>query len=227
VTIKIYELCGASPNPLFSPHCWKERMSLAHKGLEFEVVPTPFTEVTRVENGFAKTVPILRDGERLVSDSYEIALYLEEQYPNGASLFGDSAGRALSRFVAEWADAQIRPVIGKARLLEIFEGLAPSDQSYFRTTREKRFGMPLERVASENAASLETLPELMHPVEAVLTHQPYLGGETPLFADYAVFGYLQWPHRVSTRRVFKANSQIAKWLGRLLNLYDGMALPPA
>jgi glutathione S-transferase len=37
-------------------------------------------------------------------DSWTIACYLEDRYPNRPSLFGEAAGRALSRFVSHWSD---------------------------------------------------------------------------------------------------------------------------
>ena len=53
MTIDIYELCGADEELLFSPHCWKTRMSLAHKGLDYTVIPTPFTKV--ISNDWRRT----------------------------------------------------------------------------------------------------------------------------------------------------------------------------
>ena len=48
----------------------------------------PFTGVPEVENKLGKTVPVLRDGDRVVRDSFDIALYLDEAYPDRPSLFG-------------------------------------------------------------------------------------------------------------------------------------------
>ena len=74
MSIQIYELCGAEPTNLFSPHCWKTKMSLAHKGLEYETTPTPFTQVATVEGGTSRRVPVIRDGETVVEESLQIAL---------------------------------------------------------------------------------------------------------------------------------------------------------
>ena len=41
MTILLYDLVGNDPMRPFSPHCWKIALSLAHKGLPFESVPTP------------------------------------------------------------------------------------------------------------------------------------------------------------------------------------------
>src|SRR4026209_1626590 len=82
MTIILYDLCARDAGRPFSPHCWKAKMALAHKGLEFDTVPTPFTSVPRVEGGAAKIVPVIRDGDKVVADSFEIALYLEDTYPD-------------------------------------------------------------------------------------------------------------------------------------------------
>ena len=74
MTILLYDLVGADPRRPFSPHCWKVAMALAHKGLDFRSVPTPFTAVPTVEGGASKTAPVIRDGEKTVADSFDIAL---------------------------------------------------------------------------------------------------------------------------------------------------------
>ena len=88
MTILLYDLVGEDHSRPFSPHCWKTTMCLAHKGLDYRRVPTPFTSVPNVEGGTSKTVPVIRDGDRVVADSFTIALYLEETYPDRPSLFG-------------------------------------------------------------------------------------------------------------------------------------------
>jgi glutathione S-transferase len=42
MTILLYDLVGKDPDAPFSPHCWKVAFALAHKGLDFESVPTAF-----------------------------------------------------------------------------------------------------------------------------------------------------------------------------------------
>ena len=58
---------------------------------------------------------MLIDGERTVSDSWTIASYLEETYPDRPSLFGGATGKALARFVNNWADAVVH--FGMIRLV--------------------------------------------------------------------------------------------------------------
>ena len=93
MTIIHYELCGADTNHLFSPHCWKTRYALAHKGLDYETAPTPFTKVATLEGGENRTIPVIRDGSTVMHESYDIACYLEETDPDAPTLFGEKAER--------------------------------------------------------------------------------------------------------------------------------------
>ena len=50
MTLVLYDLVGRDDRR-FSPHCWRTRMALAHKGLEHEARPTRFTEIQTIGNG--------------------------------------------------------------------------------------------------------------------------------------------------------------------------------
>ena len=95
---QLYELCGSDPARVFSPFCWRSRMALAHKALDFESVPWRFTETDRLAFASHDKVPVLVDGDRVVADSWAIAQYLDEAYPEAPSLLH---GRPVPyRFVA-------------------------------------------------------------------------------------------------------------------------------
>ena len=80
--IKLYELAGAEENRRFSPYCWRIRMSLAHKGLAVDCLPWRFTEKEKIKFSGQERVPVLVDGDHTVSDSWQIAKYLEAEYPD-------------------------------------------------------------------------------------------------------------------------------------------------
>ena len=94
MAIKVYDLCGADDRR-FSPFCWRIRMALAHKGLDAEFEATHFTEKDKIAFADSKTVPVIVDGETAMNESWDIADYLENNYPEKPSLFGGDAGRAL------------------------------------------------------------------------------------------------------------------------------------
>lgn len=155
MTRKLYALSGTDTSRPFSPHVWKTKLSLAHKGLTFDIAPVGFTEIPRLEQGATKIVPLLRDGEKLVSDSFDIALYLEEAYPDRPPLLSGEGGKAMARFVEGWSQTTLHPAIGRIAIMDIHDSLDPIDRAYFRASREERFGRPLEAVAEAGRGDLE------------------------------------------------------------------------
>lgn len=221
MTRKLYALCGADRTRPFSPHVWKTKLSLAHKGLEFDVQPVGFTDIPTLEEGATRLVPLLRDGGKLVSDSFGIALYLEEAYPERPTLFGGEGGKAMARLVEGWSQMTLHPMIGRITIMDIHDRLDPGDQAYFRKSREERFGKPLEEVAEVGRADLETFSAKLEPLRHMLKFQPFLGGDGPLFSDYIVFGALQWARIVSRQCLLADGDLVTAWFERCLDLHDG------
>lgn len=229
MSITLYSLCGRDDTRPFSPHCWKTVLSLAHKGLDFAERPLAFTAIPGIENGFSKTVPILRDGEHLVSDSFDIAVYLDEAYPDRPSLFNGEGGKALARFVESWSQTILHPAIVRIAIVDIHDLLDEEDSRYFRESRTKAFGRSLEEVAANREAEIAAFPEKLEPLRRMLGFQPFLGGDTPLFADYIVFGALQWARITSGVELFAANDPVRDWFERCLDLHGarGRSVTPA
>ncbi len=145
MTIKLYELCGADTAHAFSPHCWKTRMSLAHKGLDFEGVGVPFSEVASIEGG-GRRVPVIRDGETVVEESLEIARYLDKTYPDAPPLIGNEA---LTQFVIAWTQANFNAAVTKVALMDIYKSLAPADQEALPHDAREDFRLHAGRIRRE------------------------------------------------------------------------------
>jgi glutathione S-transferase len=218
----LYSLCGADEARPFSPHCWKVVLALKHKGLDFIEKPTPFTQIPTLEDGFSKTVPILRDGNELVRDSFEIALYLEERYPDRPTLFGGEGGKALSRFVERFSQSIVHPAVTGIAVADIHDMLGETDRVYFRETREKMLGKSLEDLRSARDAAMAGFSAKLEPVRQTLAYQAFLGGDGPLFADYILFGALQWLRITSTSDVFAGDDPVGQWFERCLDLHEGV-----
>src|SRR3569833_1610342 len=105
MTLRLFVLCGVVPVVRFCLYCWREKMALAHKGLSVETIPWRCSDKPKIAPSGQDKVPVLVDGERWVHDSWSIAVYLEETWPERPSLFGGGAGRALSRFYSTFADS--------------------------------------------------------------------------------------------------------------------------
>ncbi|HXP30451.1 MAG TPA: glutathione S-transferase family protein [Stellaceae bacterium] len=219
----MYDLAGAEPDRRFSPYCWRIRMALAHKGLEVETIPWRFTEKSAIAQSGQGRVPVLVDGDRWVHDSWTIATYLEDAYPDRPSLFGGPAGRALSRFYSNWADAVLHPALIPVLILDILKHAHEMDRAYFRKSREERFGRTLEEIAANREGRHAAIREILTPLRLTIQAQPFLGGEHPLYADYAVFGGFQWARAISAFPVLAADDPVIEWRNRMLGLFDGLA----
>ncbi|YBV97850.1 glutathione S-transferase family protein [Phyllobacteriaceae bacterium JZ32] len=222
MTRVLYTLCGREENRPFSPHCWKVVLALAHKGLDFVERPCPFTAIPSIEYGFSKTVPVLRDGNRLVRDSFEIALYLEEAYPDRPTLFAGEGGKALSRFVESFSQMVIHMPVTKMAIMHIHDMLDEADQAYFRASRLERLGRPIEKLAAEGEAERAAFAARLEPVRRTLHFQPFLGGDSPLFADYILFGALQWMRVTAGPPPLARDDTVLQWFERCLDLHDGL-----
>ena len=198
-------------------------MALAHKGLSAESIPWCFTDKFAIAPHRSEKVPVLLDGETSVVDSWVIANYLEDTYPDRPSLFGGEGGRAVGRMLNWWGDIAIVgglfPLIGA----DIHGHLKPEDAAYFRRTREARIGKSLEDAMAGRDKSVEGFRRSLDPMRLTLKTQPYLGGDAPNYADYIVFGGFQWARVVSPFKLLAENDPLYAWREKLLDAFDGMA----
>jgi glutathione S-transferase len=223
MALKLFELVGTDATRPFSPYCWRTRIALAHKGLGAESIPWRFTEKEAISAHRSEKVPVLLDGEKAVVDSWVIANYLEDTYPNRPSLFGGEGGRAMARMLNWWGDVVVIGGMFPLIVADIVEHLRPVDQAYFRSTREARFGRPLEQVVANRDSNVESFRKGLDPMRLTLKTQPFLGGAAPNYADYIVFGGFQWARAVSAFPLLKPDDPVHAWRETLLDAFDGMA----
>ena len=221
-TIILYDLVGADDRR-FSTHCWRVRPALAHKGLDVETIPVPFTGIRDIGDGSYPTVPVIRDGEIWVHDSWAIAEYLEETYPDRPSLFGGAAGKALTGFVRHWWQGGVHLEAMSMIVNDIYGHLAPEDKTYFSENRTKRFGKPLAELQAGRETRVVPFRERLEPLRVLLKDQPFLGGESPLYADYLVMGTFIWARKMSPFALVEPGEPIHAWMHRCLDLHDGIA----
>ncbi len=223
MTIVFYELCAGDTTRRFSPACWKVRMALAHKGLDFEARPTPYGAIKAIGDGFSPTVPVIDDRGKLMRESFDIALHLEDAYPDRPSLFGGGAGKAMARFIDSWSASMIARAALPMVIKDVHDRLSPEDQVYFRESREKRFGKTLETLQADRQERVVAWRAAWEPLRVMLAHQPFIGGEAPLYADYSPFAALQWTRVMSPFKLLEDDDPVNEWFGRLLDLHGGMA----
>lgn len=218
---QLYELCGTDPSRIFSPFCWRSRMALAHKGLDFESVPWRFTETDRLAFAKHDKVPVLVDGPQTVADSWEIAQYLDRAYPEAPSLLRGNPEPYL--FVAAWNDTVLQAGLARLIVTDIPPLLAPEHAAYFIESREKRFGMPLAEVTAGREERLPAFRAALQPLRHALRRRAFLGGEAPDYADYIVFGSFMWARSTSPLKILDEGDPLLAWRERMLDLHGGMA----
>jgi glutathione S-transferase len=223
MALKLFELVGADETRPFSPFCWRTRMALAHKGLGAESIPWRFTEKEAISPHKSEKVPVLLDGDKAVVDSWVIANYLEDSYPDRPSLFGGEGGRAMGRMLNWWGDTVVIGGMFPLIVADIVEHLRPVDQVYFRQSREARFGKPLEQVVANRDSNVESFRKSLDPMRLTLKTQAFLGGTAPNYADYIVFGGFQWARAVSPFPLLKPEDPVFAWREAMLDAFDGMA----
>ncbi len=221
MSIVLYDLAGADPDVRFSPYCWRTRFALAHKGLPVESVPWRFSDGAAIAFSGQGKVPVIQDEGTIVSDSWAIATYLEEQVP-APTLFGGGTGRAHALFVNAWADAVLVGGIARFIVRDMLDIIDPGDRDYFRSSREARFGATLEAVQAGRGDRVTAFRALLLPIRLVLRKQAWLGGAAPSYADHIVAGTLMWPYCASRFELLEQSDPVSQWHGRILDLYGGL-----
>ena len=193
------------------------------QGLSAETVPSRFVEKDTIAFSGQKAVPVLVDGDKIVSDSWEIARYLEHAYADRPSLIGGPEGEGLALFVKFCCEQTLNRIILRIILPDLFKSLHEKVKGYFRESREARFGTTLEKYALPAEEGVSLLREALSPMRATLQRQPYLAGAQPNFADYIVFGSFQWARAVSSVALVEAGDPVFEWRERLLDAFGGFA----
>ena len=211
-----------------SPFCWRVRLALEHKGLDYSTLPASFTAIPKAAGGGHKTVPILEHDGRVLADSWVIANYLEDTYPDGPSLFGDGGVQGPGWTYALGLQSWIQPAVHfpalKVLVLDVYDRIQPQDRAHFLDTREKRFGMSIEAFcAGDLDEKVAAVRKALEPVRAVAKERPFLSGAAPLYADYIVASFFFWWRAVSSTQVLAADDPLTPWFERILGRFPRVA----
>jgi len=225
--IRLYELALENGRSA-SPFVWRIRYALAHKGLPFESEYLGFREIPSKFAGRFKTVPVIECGATMMAESWDIAEYLDQAYPDRPALFTSPAELAMVRFTDQWFTAEVLRKMFRIYILDVHDAAHPQDRPYFRESREKGFlrGRSLEDFTADRLSRLPALREALAPLRAHLAKFPFLGGAHPNFADYIVLGAFIWAGSVATVPMLQSDDSLRPYIERGLDLYDGLARDP-
>lgn len=221
MAITFYDLCGRDERLRFSPYCWRVRMVLAHKDISYAAVPWRFLEKDALAFANYDKVPVLVDGDTVVTDSFDIMRYLDMAYPDKPVL-GEGVSYQRAHFFKLYVERSVTPVLFRIVALDLLAAIHPDDRAYFRETREARFGMRLEDVHNPEQGRSQ-LKQLLAPVRDQLRASAFLDGEAPSGADYLLFGSMMWAYTVSLERLVDTNDPVDEWFKRMLEVHNAVA----
>jgi glutathione S-transferase len=219
--ITLWEL-GGKNDRRYSVFSWRTRMALAHKGLAFETRPVCMSDKAAIAFSAGKTVPVVRDDETVVRDSWKIAEYLEARYPE-KPLFGGEIGRGVTHALNTWVDRALVRSMLEVLAPDIHERVDPADDGYFRGMAERVCARSLEDLRAGQDEALERLGRSLEPMQALLKRQAYVCGELPAYGDYVLFSLFQWARVMSPRELLAPEDPLSAWRERVLDLFGGFA----
>src|SRR5205823_6667326 len=220
--ITLWELKGKGDRR-YSLFSWRTKMALKHKGLEFESHPVAMSDKAAIAFSGGKTVPVIKDGETVVRDSWKIAEHLEDRYADKPTLFGGAIGRGVTQAFNTWADRTLIPAMMPVVVADLHERVDAGDEQYFRQQFEGFLKSTLEEARERQPKALERLMRALEPMQAALKRQPFICGSAPAYADYILFSVLQWARIASPQAIFNNSEPLYVWRARIPALYDGFA----
>ncbi|MBE0405059.1 glutathione S-transferase N-terminal domain-containing protein [Halomonas citrativorans] len=221
MTRTLYDLCGRDERLRFSPYCWRVRMALAHKGLVYNTIAWRFEDKQALAFADYDKVPVLCDGDQVITDSFKIMRYLDKAYPD-APVLGEGTAYQRALFFKYYVERSVTPSLFRSVALDLLAAIHPDDRDYFRKTREARFGARLEEVHNPEQGK-QQLYQVLAPVREQLHGSPFLDGETPSGIDYLLFGSMMWTHTVSLEPLTEPDDPVSEWFTRMLDAHNGIA----
>lgn len=194
-----------------SHYAEKVRFILDFKGLAYkknEITPG-LGQIELFQLSGQRQVPVLKDGDKFVADSTAIAHYLEQKYPDRPILPTDGKQKGQCLIIEAWADEIFGIAARKAMIGALNQ--SPNFRKAFLPTTAPDFVKTLVDVIpsdfltvlgdgvglSSMAKSAQTeLKRSLTALMGILAEQPYLVGDAPTLADFAVAGlsmYIKFP----------------------------------
>lgn len=214
-----------------SPFCDKIRRILHWKRQPYRVEEIPpsqtFTRVRKINP--AGKLPCIEHEGRLIADSTDVALYIEERFPEPPLLPSDPAGRALCHVLEDWADESLYFYEMRLRFT------LPHNAARWTPTllaHESRLLRPLlalfiprmmRGVTSSQGVGRRPLEVVLRDVErhadaigGLLGSRSWLVGDALTLADVSVFAQLACIRGTPEgERIVAARPAVAAWMERV------------
>lgn len=161
-----------------SPYVRKVLVCLETKGLDYEIDPiAPFVG----NEAFARLsplrrIPVLVDGDLVLTDSSVICQYLEDKFPQLSLYPRDIAERARARWLEEFADTRLADGL----IWRLF---------YELSIKKRTTGQPADEAVLQRARGIE-IPAALDYLETQVPADGFIFGE-PSIADISIACYFR------------------------------------
>ncbi|KAH7323155.1 hypothetical protein B0I35DRAFT_427204 [Stachybotrys elegans] len=206
--IRLYDIVVSSPAKPYSPNPWKVRYALNFKGVQFatEWVAQLDIPATRKRLGLdpvrflangepLHTLPVLQDvsNDKLVGDSFDIAVYLDEQYPDAPRLFHHSLG-LYAAFNAHINSIFTNGVILCTQGVSFKPGTEAQCKAEFCRRANVQAWEQLVVTGEARQGVLDAFKVALGDAAKYFrfSEGPFLGGKAPDYADMIIGGWLMF-----------------------------------
>ncbi|TFK52681.1 hypothetical protein OE88DRAFT_1627746 [Heliocybe sulcata] len=199
----------------WSPNTWKTRLALNFKGVPYKTVWVEYPDIEALskEIGAAPTgvkgdgspsytLPTIYDPKtkKAISDSQEIAEYLDATYPSTPLLFPKGTLALQIAFQEAFTTAALLNLFAPL-LQESVTVLNEKSAVYFRQTRETTYGKKLEEFSPYGAVRDEHWAKTKTGFSTVAgwikkSGGTFVMGDTPSYADLSTAAWLLWVRQV-------------------------------
>ena len=216
--ITLYELAGKN-DLRFSPPCWNVKLCLLYKNIDFETVAVGFSEKNKILFSNQQLVPVLKNQDGHISDSWNIINWLDENYEN-PKLFVNEASKNFSHFLYLWTSRQILPILFKIIAHEIPNILEGDDLNHYIITREERIKGPITKFVPVIADAIKKFRSLINPMRSLIKKNGFISGSNPGIEDFIFFGNFKWVYTCSSCNLLDKEDEVFQWYKKINQIFN-------
>jgi glutathione S-transferase len=222
--ITLYDL-ALREGQTISPFVWATKYAIAHKGFEIDLVPGGFTGIVERTGGRTERLPAIVDDGKWVLDSWLIAEYLDETYPDRPTLIGSKQVEIATKFMEGWLWSAVLREWMPNIVRDYRDAVLDVDWDYVTKTRTAP-GTTLEQTQAGREDRLPLIPPKLELLRTTLKETPWLGGDAPNYTDYRCLAVFLFMSAVATTPVLTDDDPIRDWVDRGFDLYGGLGRIP-
>lgn len=214
MSLILYEVVDHTGMP-FGQFGLRTRMALGFMGVSFDAIGVQLSDITALGVGSHAKLPILVDNETIVEDSWSIAVYLSEKYPQRPALFGSSIALAMTHHFNAWMDQTVVPTIAPLVITDVVERLDARDAEHLRAGFERMFRQSIASLSHEREARRQKIRRILGPVRSSLKTRAYIAGDGPRYPDFVFFSLFKWLDLMADFDPLEGDEVIGEWRERM------------